>query len=105
MCDQHSTVLVKTRKEGTDRWCLRHRFSAPSDPCPKSTGGDDWCLVHDVEVWHQVGIDECIAPIVEALNQAEVFTLASCCGHGNQPGSIVLRDGRELRVHDGKDEG
>lgn len=99
MCDQHSTVLVKTRKPGTDRWCLRHRTSALTDPCPSNTGADDdWCHVTDVEVWHTVAIDECIAPIVDALNQAGALTVASCCGHGKQPGSIVLRDGRELTI-------
>jgi len=43
-------------------------------------------------------IDRCIAPIVQALNDAGVYTDACCCGHGKQPGSIILTDGRELRI-------
>lgn len=43
-------------------------------------------------------IDRCIAPIVRALNEGGVLTVASCCGHGTSDGSIVLGDGRELFV-------
>jgi len=41
-----------------------------------------------------VGVDPCIAPIIAALNDAECQTVASCCGHNHQPGSIALEDGR-----------
>ena len=44
------------------------------------------------------GIDSCIAPIVRALNDAGVVTVASCCGHGKQPGNIALADGREIII-------
>lgn len=56
------------------------------------------------------GVDACIAPIVKALNDAAIGTVASCCGHGTHVGSIALTDGRELllvpdfqtaRHHDG----
>lgn len=43
-------------------------------------------------------VDPCIAPIVQALNDAGFATRASCCGHGKQPGRITLWDGRELFV-------
>ncbi len=43
-------------------------------------------------------VDLCIQPIVQALNDAGLQTLASCCGHGRRPGSIVLEDGRELLI-------
>jgi hypothetical protein len=46
----------------------------------------------------EVGIDSCIAPIVRALNDAGIVTIASCCGHGKQPGNIVLEDGREILI-------
>lgn len=36
-------------------------------------------------------IDSCIAPIVRALNDAGVITVASCCGHGKRPGNIALK--------------
>lgn len=45
-----------------------------------------------------VGIDRCIAPIVKALNDRGIPTIASCCGHGERPGSIILNDGRELVI-------
>jgi hypothetical protein len=43
-------------------------------------------------------IDICIADLVSALNAANIQTVASCCGHGEQDGSVVLEDGRELVV-------
>lgn len=43
-------------------------------------------------------IDSCIAHIVAALNAANIHTVASCCGHGHQPGSIILDDGKELII-------
>lgn len=43
-------------------------------------------------------IDSCIAPVVVALNEAGLTTIASCCGHGKQPASIALADGREVRI-------
>lgn len=43
-------------------------------------------------------IDACIADLVAALNAANITTVASCCGHGAKPGSIMLDDGRELIV-------
>lgn len=48
--------------------------------------------------WKDIGVDSCIAPIVQALNVAHIWTVASCCGHGKQPGVISLEDGRELMV-------
>jgi len=43
-------------------------------------------------------IDYCIVPIVKALNDAGMFTVASCCGHGKQPGVIILKDRREVFI-------
>lgn len=43
-------------------------------------------------------IDSCIAPIVKALNDAGIPTIASCCGHGRCNGNIALVDGRELII-------
>lgn len=45
-----------------------------------------------------VEVDIEIAPIVAALNAAGVETVASCSGHGNRPGNIALRDGREIII-------
>ena len=43
-------------------------------------------------------IDACIAPIVQALNDIGVETIASCCGHNRLCGVISLKDGRELLI-------
>ena len=50
-------------------------------------------------------IDRCIHHLVAALNAGGVRTVASCCGHGNRPGCIILEDGRELFVVASFDEG
>jgi hypothetical protein len=45
------------------------------------------------------GVDACIADIVAALNAANITTVASCCGHGNESiARIDLSDGRTLRI-------
>lgn len=43
-------------------------------------------------------VDRCIAPIVKALNEAGVETVACCCGHKRRPGNIILKDGREVFI-------
>ena len=48
--------------------------------------------------WVQKPVDRCIAPIVEALNAARIYTAGACCGHGNGPASIALHDGRTLTI-------
>ena len=45
-----------------------------------------------------VDIDFCIADLIAALNAANIRTVASCCGHGKQPVSIALEDGREITL-------
>lgn len=45
-----------------------------------------------------VWCDPCIAPLVKALNDGGLPTVASCCGHGKRSGSIVLADGCELTI-------
>ena len=44
------------------------------------------------------GIDWCIHRIVAALNAGGVLTVASCCGHGQMNGNIILEDGRVLVI-------
>ena len=36
-----------------------------------------------------VHVDYCIAAIVSALSASNIGTLASCCGHGKEPGFII----------------
>ena len=44
------------------------------------------------------GVDRCIASLVNALNAAGITTRSSCCGHGREPGVIMLSDGRALAI-------
>lgn len=48
--------------------------------------------------WAVKGVDSCIAPLVEALNVAGLHTANSCCGHGREPGQIILHDGRVVGI-------
>lgn len=43
-----------------------------------------------------VWCDPCLVPLVKALNEGGLPTVASCCGHGKRPGKVSLADGREL---------
>ena len=45
-----------------------------------------------------VWCDPELVPIVKALNDAGIATVASCSGHGYQPGSVILADGTEIRI-------
>lgn len=49
--------------------------------------------------WDVKGIDACIADLVQALNNAGLYTSQSCCGHGQGAGRIDLHDGRVLMVY------
>jgi hypothetical protein len=54
-------------------------------------------LSHSGEAYKRaVGIDACIADLVEAMESAGLFMRSSCCGHGTQDGRIELQDGRVL---------
>jgi hypothetical protein len=56
-------------------------------------------LSHDGQEHKAIkGVDACIADLVRALNAGGVITTSSCCGHGRTDGSILLADGRELRL-------
>ena len=46
----------------------------------------------------EVPIDRCIAPIIKALNDAGIETIASCCGHEKGHGTIDLVDGRRIMI-------
>lgn len=51
--------------------------------------------------WDIKAVDSCIAPLVQALNDAGIYTANSCCGHGREDGTIHLHDGRILRIVQG----
>ena len=48
--------------------------------------------------WDVKAVDSCIAPIVDALNKAGIYTSGCCCGHGKEKGTIFLHDGRVLEI-------
>ena len=54
------------------------------------------------EKWEYVLMDACIAGIVAALQEGDVDMRASCCGHGDQSGNIMLQDGRILEIKKNK---
>ncbi len=43
-------------------------------------------------------VDECIASLIQVLNDNGFLTIASCCGHGKSFGNISLRNGKELII-------
>lgn len=45
-----------------------------------------------------VWCDPCIAPLIDGLNAGGITTVASCCGHGRRPASVVLDDGNVMLV-------
>ena len=46
----------------------------------------------------EIGVDACLADIVQALNDAKIETVGCCCGHGKGDGEISLADGRRLII-------
>ena len=40
-----------------------------------------------------VAVDECLAPLLQALNDAGIPTSESCCGHGKAPSQIFFQPG------------
>lgn len=62
--------------------------------CDYSPNREAAMTVISEKVW----CDPCISPIVKALNDAGLVTIASCCGHGRRPGIITLLDGTELLI-------
>lgn len=51
-----------------------------------------------VVVREGVWCDPCLEPLVRALNDGGLRTVASCCGHGKRMGNVALADGRELLI-------
>lgn len=45
-----------------------------------------------------VWCDPCLEPLVRALNDGGLRTVASCCGHGRLPATVALADGRYVTV-------
>ena len=43
--------------------------------------------------------DPCLEPLIRALNNAGMATAASCCGHSQYPGWVMLHDGRDIVIY------
>jgi len=52
----------------------------------------------DAKAAKQAAVDEAVADIVKALNDAGIETRASCSGHGRRAGNIALASGRMLDI-------
>lgn len=51
----------------------------------------------DITLIHNISVDDCIADEIEKLNNVHgIFTLSSCCGHGNT-GYIIVA-GSDMKV-------
>lgn len=55
-------------------------------------------LARDTNGVPTIFCDPEIMPLVKALNDGGVPTIAPCSGHGERNGNIALRDGRELII-------
>lgn len=49
--------------------------------------------------------DPCLVPLIKALNDGSIRTVASCCGHGQHVGWVMLADGRDLVIAPSHDVG
>lgn len=56
------------------------------------------CKPREVSGRIAVSVDSCIAPLVQALNDANIETMGSCCGHNKIEGDILLADGRRIVI-------
>ena len=48
--------------------------------------------------WHTAKIDECLVPLINALNTGGIHTRSCCCGHGRRLGQVVLEDHSEFII-------
>lgn len=55
-------------------------------------------IIRDDKGAPKVFCDPEIVDLVSALNHGGVPTIASCSGHGERFGNIMLKDGRELII-------
>ena len=84
-------AVVMIEPEDEMNMCKSYRSCTPM--------GEYLCQVPMPICGRVQGIDKCIADIVAALNAANITTVASCCGHGNESlARIDLDDGRVLHI-------
>ena len=44
----------------------------------------------------EIGVDACIAPLIQILNNYGIHTVGCCCGHGKANGSVLYEQGGEI---------
>lgn len=49
------------------------------------------CKPKEVSGRTSVSVDSCIAPIIQALNDDNIYTIGCCCGHGESVSSVIIR--------------
>lgn len=40
--------------------------------------------------WHPIGVDACIADLVQEMNNRGIITTGCCCGHGKDTGWVQI---------------
>lgn len=56
-------------------------------------------IVDDIVTkWGPAEIDSCLVDAVNALNKIGAYTKATCCGHFEIPGCILLQDGTMIHL-------
>lgn len=61
------------------------------------------CKPKEISKRVYIQVDSCLADLIQALNDAQIYTITSCCGHGKGYGEIILEDGRTLTIRNLKD--
>jgi hypothetical protein len=91
--------------ERWEGWKARALVSGGAHPFQPPTYADPTCreaqmvvIERDASGKPTVWCDQEIADLIRALNSGGVRTEASCSGHGEKPGWIALKDGRQLAI-------
>ena len=45
----------------------------------------------------EIGVDACIAPLIQILNNYGIHTVGCCCGHGKANGSVLYEQDGEIQ--------
>ena len=57
-------------------------------------------LIDNHESLKRIRVDPCIRDMIRSLNSHEYNTVASCCGHGMYPLTVVCQVGKQNRFYD-----
>jgi hypothetical protein len=101
--DSRRTQIVKGVALGLaalERMCTEDApaFQPPTYIDPTCREAQMVVIERDASGKPTVWCDPEIADLIRALNGGGVRTIASCSGHGEKPGWIALKDGRQLAV-------